>query len=240
LVTLRASQIGGCVRQQVYRAMGLPWTDLRPEKSRRMMAMGQLIEHLIFQEVYSIYEQVQPKVKIVLTLDREGEHQVVITGTPDHVELIGLNEEGDPVQEVYEAKSMHSFAFKLAKQEGLAIKYPQYLWQVAVYTVGTGSRGAEIVMWDRVAGSEAKEYWTLEMLHPYWMAASTRAQAIYYMATRRVLPERDPKLPEWACLVDYCGALECKYRKEQRNGDDEKPKFKGKGSRQSKVVNPDA
>lgn len=197
MVYLRASGIGGCVRRQVYQALGLPYQELAGPKTRRLWAMGKLLEYMVLQESLLVFEAYVPEIVAVL-----DEH-VTITGHPDNVD--------EELSTVHEVKSMATYPFKQIKKTGIPVQYPQYMWQLAFYVCAGGYDKGRFICIDRSSGEEYAELWRADTLVPYFEAVKARAHAISCLAEREILPRKDPNLPKWACSSEYCGAINCEH-----------------------------
>jgi len=201
VVHLRASAVGGCVRKQVYRALGLPVKDMACPKTRRMRNMGQILEHMVLQEGLGVFEANRITTSFFCEL-------FTITGHPDHAD--------EDIRRIYEVKSMHTFAWKQGKKEGMAVKYPQYLSQLSFYVIAGGFDDGQFICIDRSSGEEYSELWTREALMPYYDQVLSRAAAIACLVKKNVLPKKDPALPEWACSSEYCDAVNCVHLKKTK------------------------
>ena len=212
MIQIRMSAIGGCVRGLVYQALGYPVKQMASSKTRRMWAMGHLLEHMVFQESIGVSEALSREIS--LTFEYRGETIGRLVGHPDHEEP-AVN--GGP-KIIYECKSMHPFPFSKAKKDGIAVHYPQYLMQLACYVVASGADQGQFICVDRGGGAEFVEIWTFGGLLPYFQAVAYRTWAIYHLTKKGVLPMRSPRLPKWACSPEYCVCSECKHLKGNKNG----------------------
>jgi hypothetical protein len=189
--------------------------------------MGQILEHMVLQEMRGVFEPNVPEIVLPIFCLTSNHQVAVITGHPDHVEFEEID--GKKVSSlVLETKSMHWFPFKKAKEEGIPLQYPAYMWQIAIYVVGTSSWAGEFLMIDRASGAEDVQLFTLDQLLPYYEQAMYRARAIACLVEAGVLPKKDPNLPKWCCSADYCGAVECEHLKSNGNFTSEKKRPRAK------------
>jgi len=197
MLELRASKIGGCVRQYVM----LLRSGEEPELTVRQklyFAVGKRLEPVIAEHAgYPLNILFNDSCKVEIPINND----ILLTGHPD----------GEFQNWVIECKTMRSFAYRKARDRGLDVQFPQYLVQVSVYVKGLNAQGVIFLCLDKDASEITELRFRSEELEPYWQKAVANAEKIARWVGKTRLPGREKGLPKWACSLAYCPLTSCRY-----------------------------
>ena len=206
MIRLTAYNIGACPRRVVYEHLGY-----QPEppdaRSERIMKMGEALEGLILDSLsYPVHDRQK---KLRLDIYPPDLPPAYISMMVDGLATDPMGYEG---LWVVEAKALNSRAFVQAKQMGVEVSHPQYLWQGACYWKAVGARGVLFELLNRDNGDVWCNVVTEDVLADAWAQVEDRVAYLVRHITSGVLPPRLPTLETWACLKRYCGfAGVCEY-----------------------------
>lgn len=133
--SLRASASGHCERRLAYAAQGAPESNPPDEAAQNIMALGNMAEILIIQSLHNRgwetdHTVLSPNGQLELEINIPGAGQT-ITGHPDGICRHPQLTRGQWV--TLECKSMSLSRSIEVQEQGIALTYPQYMNQIALY-----------------------------------------------------------------------------------------------------------
>lgn len=193
-IPIRMSSAGHCPRRQAYRSLGYEESNPPDRKSRNVMALGDAAENIL------IGNMVEDGWDIRHTRAVPGGEQLSIgqedppmTGHPDGICRHVKHTQGEWI--TLECKSMGPDKLDDVDENGLAVVYPEYVAQAALYArilnnheLVARPRAAVFAVMDRMGNNPAPEW--VEWSAGYETALRARIAKTWETITQGDLPER--------------------------------------------------
>ena len=205
---IRMSSAGKCRRQTGYEALGYPESDPTPLESKNVMELGDGAEAILVQRLREEGWEVD------LTRWDGGEQLEVRLNDPPRVgHPDGRCRHPELTRNLWvllECKGMNAFQYRAFLRDGVSKSHPQYLDQVAQYTVALRQAGlvanacvAVVAVLDRDTGrwGYQRVRWAPEVFEARTIEL---AEAWEDIINRGQLPERDHDGATWHCSPRYC------------------------------------
>lgn len=197
MLTLRASKIGGCVRQYIMLLRSGREGEATP-RQKLYWDVGRALEPVIVKHAgYDPAALFNDSVKVEIPIN-DG---LVLVGHPD----------GEADNWTIECKTMRSVAFQDMMTGGLEHRFPGYLVQGSVYQKGRKTKGVKFLCLDKDASIIQEIQVAANALAPYWNMAVENALKIQRWLGNQKLPGKAVDLPPWYCFSAFCSMTECRH-----------------------------